>query len=76
MVAITFGYEGKHGIGTETDGANTVILMGARLYDPATGRFLQVDPVPGGSANAYDYVGQDPLNLDNSPLTVEDFQGS
>ena len=62
VVVITFGYEGKHGIGTETDGANTVVLMGARLYNPATGRFLQVDPVFGGNANAYDYVWQDPLN--------------
>jgi hypothetical protein len=25
-------------------------------------RFLQTDPVPGGSANAYDYVNQDPIN--------------
>jgi hypothetical protein len=24
--------------------------------------FLQTDPIPGGSANAYDYVNQDPLN--------------
>ena len=38
------------------------IGMGARVYLPQTGRFLQVDPVPGGSANAYDYVNQDPLN--------------
>ncbi|MFF4302361.1 DNRLRE domain-containing protein [Streptomyces sp. NPDC001601] len=37
-------------------------LMGVRLYDPTTGRFLSVDPVPGGSANAYDYVYQDPIN--------------
>jgi hypothetical protein len=36
--------------------------MGVRLYDPTAGRFLQVDPVPGGSANAYDYVNQDPVN--------------
>lgn len=28
----------------------------------ATGRFLQTDPIPGGSANAYDYVDQDPVN--------------
>lgn len=37
-------------------------LMGVRLYNAATGRFLQVDPVPGGSDNAYDYAGADPLN--------------
>jgi hypothetical protein len=33
-----------------------------RLYVPGLGRFLQVDPVPGGGANAYDYARQDPLN--------------
>ncbi|MEU6979917.1 DNRLRE domain-containing protein [Streptomyces sp. NPDC046371] len=37
-------------------------LMGVRLYNPATGRFLSLDPVYGGSANAYDYVNADPLN--------------
>jgi hypothetical protein len=36
--------------------------MGARPYDPALGRFLEVDPVPGGSLNNYDYAGQDPVN--------------
>lgn len=39
-----------------------IILMGARLYDPAAGRFLQTDPIPGGSANDYDYANQDPIN--------------
>jgi len=34
--------------------------MGARLYQPQIGRFLQVDPVFGGSCNSYDYVCQDP----------------
>ncbi|OKH96442.1 sugar-binding protein [Streptomyces uncialis] len=37
-------------------------LMGVRLYNPATGRFLSLDPVHGGSANAYDYTYADPLN--------------
>jgi hypothetical protein len=36
--------------------------MGVRLYDPTLGRFLQVDPILGGSANAYDYTTQDPVN--------------
>ncbi|MFJ3701248.1 MULTISPECIES: DNRLRE domain-containing protein [unclassified Streptomyces] len=37
-------------------------LMGARLYNPATGRFLSVDPVYGGNLNAYEYAHADPLN--------------
>lgn len=39
-----------------------LVLMGVRLYNPTTGRFLQTDPVPGGSANAYDYTNADPIN--------------
>ncbi|WP_159042533.1 DNRLRE domain-containing protein [Streptomyces sp. IGB124] len=38
------------------------ILMGARLYSPALGRFLQVDPIPGGNASPYDYCTGDPIN--------------
>ncbi|MFK0195862.1 DNRLRE domain-containing protein [Kitasatospora sp. NPDC090308] len=38
------------------------ILMGARLYSPALGRFLQTDPVPGGNASPYDYCTGDPIN--------------
>jgi len=46
----------------ETDDLTGIMLMGVRLYVPAMGRFLQVDPVPGGSANDYDYANQDPIN--------------
>ena len=44
------------------DSVGGLVLMGYRLYNPQTGRFLSVDPVLGGSANSYDYVGQDPIN--------------
>ncbi|MCU1376591.1 MAG: hypothetical protein JWO68_3877, partial [Actinomycetia bacterium] len=43
-------------------GALGVMRMGVRLYDPRLGRFLEVDPVAGGSANDYDYCAGDPVN--------------
>jgi RHS repeat-associated protein len=39
-----------------------VIAMGARSYIPQLGRFLQPDPIPGGSADAYSYTFDDPVN--------------
>ncbi|MGW0825012.1 RHS repeat-associated core domain-containing protein [Streptomyces sp. NPDC002845] len=36
--------------------------MGVRLYDAGTGRFLSVDPIYGGNANAYEYCVGDPVN--------------
>ncbi|MBN6052596.1 DNRLRE domain-containing protein [Nonomuraea sp. RK-328] len=44
------------------DSIGGLILMGARLYNPTTGRFLQTDPMLGGSDNAYEYTSQDPIN--------------
>ncbi len=58
--AVRYGWLGGKQRSSET--ATGAILMGVRLYDPTAGRFLQTDPVPGGSANAYDYVTADPLN--------------
>jgi RHS repeat-associated protein len=37
-------------------------LLGARYYNPHLGRFLSKDPIEGGSANAYEYGGGDPIN--------------
>lgn len=42
-----------------------LIIMGARLYNPNTGRFLTVDPVAGGNANAYIYPA-DPINTSDT----------
>lgn len=62
----TAGYAQRYGwLGGKQRSAEALggtILMGARLYLPVLGRFLQVDPEEGGSATAYDYCYADPVN--------------
>jgi RHS repeat-associated protein len=55
-----FGWLG--GKARKTELPSGVVQMGARSYIPQLGRFLSPDPVPGGSANTYDYADQDPVN--------------
>ncbi|MGH9199073.1 MAG: RHS repeat-associated core domain-containing protein, partial [Acidimicrobiia bacterium] len=59
---LDYGWLGQHQRPLEHEGSITTIEMGARQYVPGLGRFLQFDPVEGGSANPYEYAVGDPCN--------------
>ncbi|WP_405803520.1 hypothetical protein OG729_00540 [Streptomyces sp. NBC_00210] len=60
IAASRYGWIGSKQRSSET--VTGAILMGVRLYDQALGRFLSVDPIAGGNANAYEYCTADPVN--------------
>jgi RHS repeat-associated protein len=73
--AFDHGWLGQHQRPLEHEaGLVATIEMGARQYDPVLGRFLEIDPVEGGSCNDYDYVCGEPVNLrdlDGTRLCVD-----
>jgi RHS repeat-associated protein len=55
-----YSWMGGEALATELPSG--IVAMGARSYVPEIGRFLQPDPIEGGSANEYTYTYGDPVN--------------
>jgi RHS repeat-associated protein len=59
---LDYGWLGQHQRPIEHEpGLQPTVEMGARQYSPLLGRFLEVDPIEGGSANDYDYTSGNPI---------------
>ncbi|MCN9244920.1 sugar-binding protein [Streptomyces sp. RY43-2] len=71
----TKGYVG----GTDDTKATGLTHLGAREYDPTTGRFISVDPIldptDPQSLNGYSYAGQNPLTYSDPTGTIRLEQG-
>jgi len=52
------GYDGQL-----TDADTGLIYLRARVYDPATGQFLTRDPLDAQTRQAYEYAGNDPIDM-------------
>ncbi|MBU3065770.1 hypothetical protein KO481_30125 [Nocardia sp. NEAU-G5] len=69
-----YGWLGQNTLPIEHLASQQAVEIGARTYLPMLGRFLQTDPVSGGSSNDYDYVNADPINnidlTGKNPLAV------
>jgi RHS repeat-associated protein len=59
------GYDAQDAQYTSPD--TGLIYMRARVYDPATGQFLTIDPLDALTGEPYSYVSDDPVN-DVDPL--------
>jgi RHS repeat-associated protein len=56
------------------EGASGLVLMGARHYDPATGRFLQPDPLGIDAGELYAYAASNPYGYwDPTGLMIQSF---
>ena len=74
--ALKPNYQWQGGNSLETENVAALlptIDMGARLYVPSLGKFTSTDPAIQGSATAYDYGNQDPIN--NTDLSGNMSQG-
>ncbi len=70
-----FGYAGAWGYQTDTTGDMPLLHVGARYYDPSTGRFLQRDPTGiAGGLSVYAYARNEPV-LGTDPSGLDRWHG-